>query len=159
MAHEQGVSALISTDTVIPDLRATSKKQVLQELATKAAALTGEDESHILNTLLERERLGTTGIGRGIAIPHAKLETLDDIVGVFARLEEPVDFDSIDDEPVDLIFLLLAPEESAGEHLKILARVSRMLRNENFCENLRSSNGVDAIISLMNHHESAMAAA
>ena len=146
-------SNLITSDCVIPNLRATNKKQVLQELARKAATLTGQSEDAIYEVLAERERLGTTGIGHGIAIPHGKLAGLDRVYGVFARLERPIDFDAIDDQPVDLIFLLLAPANSGSDHLKALAKVSRMLRDRRLCEKVRGSTTCDAIFALMNETE------
>jgi nitrogen PTS system EIIA component len=153
-----GCGGLITSDCVIANLRASNKKQVLQELARKAAKLTGQDEAAIFETLSERERLGTTGIGHGIAIPHGKLPGLDRVYGVFARLERPVDFDAIDDQPVDLIFLLLAPANCGGDHLKALAKVSRMLRDRILCEKMRGSTSCDAIYALMNDTESRNAA-
>ncbi|HLG90533.1 MAG TPA: PTS IIA-like nitrogen regulatory protein PtsN [Alphaproteobacteria bacterium] len=144
---------LITSDCVIANLRAANKKQVLQELARKAASLTGQSEASIYEVLAERERLGTTGIGHGIAIPHGKLPGLDRVYGVFARLERPIDFDAIDDQPVDLIFLLLAPANSGSDHLKALAKVSRMLRDRRLCEKVRGSTTCDAIYALMNETE------
>ncbi len=149
---------LISSDCVLVNLRAGNKKQVLQELARKAAALTGQPEAAIYDVLMERERLGTTGIGHGIAIPHGKLPGLDRVYGVFAKLERPVDFDAIDDQPVDLIFLLLAPANSSADHLKALAKVSRMLRDSRLCEKMRGSSSCEAIYSLMNQTEDRNAA-
>src|SRR5580704_17894413 len=109
------IPKLITSDCVIANLRASNKKQVLQELARKAATLTGQSEDLIFEVLSERERLGTTGIGHGIAIPHGKLPGLDRVYGVFAKLERPVDFDAIDNQPVDLIFLLLAPANGSAD--------------------------------------------
>jgi PTS system nitrogen regulatory IIA component len=149
---------LITSDCVIPNLRAGTKKQVLQELARKAASLTGQPESAIYEVLNERERLGTTGIGHGIAIPHGKLPALDRVYGVFARLERPVDFDAIDDQPVDLIFLLLAPADCGADHLKALAKVSRMLRDRLLCEKVRGSTSCDAIFALVNNTQDRNAA-
>jgi len=144
-----GCADLITSDCVIANLKASNKKQVLQELARKAAKLTGQDEEAIFETLAERERLGTTGIGHGIAIPHGKLAGLDRVYGVFAKLDRPVDFDAIDDQPVDLIFLLLAPANCGADHLKALAKVSRMLRDRILCEKMRGSTSCDAIYALM----------
>ncbi len=144
---------IITADCVIANLRAANKKQILQELARKAATLTGQKEEAIYEVLAERERLGTTGIGHGIAIPHGKLPGLDHVYGVFARLERPVDFDAIDDQPVDLIFLLLAPANSGADHLKALAKVSRLLRDRRLCEKVRGSTTCDAISALMNETE------
>ncbi|MCR9070664.1 MAG: PTS IIA-like nitrogen regulatory protein PtsN [Alphaproteobacteria bacterium] len=142
------ITDLISTDGIIPNLRVTSKKQLLQELARKASALTGVESREVFEVLLERERLGTTGVGHGIAIPHGKLPTLDKLYVVFARLDKPVDFDSIDDEPVDLVVLLLAPEAAGADHLKALARVSRLLRDRTVCTKLRGCESTDAIYAL-----------
>jgi PTS system nitrogen regulatory IIA component len=139
----------IATDCVIPNLRAGNKRQVLQELARKAATITGHNESAIFEVLNERERLGTTGIGHGIAIPHGKLPGLDRVYGLFAKLERPIDFDAIDDQPVDLVFLLLAPANCGADHLKALAKVSRMLRDRMLCEKVRGSSTCDAIYALM----------
>ena len=140
---------LITPKSVIANLRVTSKKQALQELARFAANLTGEQERAIFEVLLERERLGTTGVGAGVAIPHGKLAGLKHLYGVFARLEAPIDFESVDEQPVDLIFLLLAPESAGADHLKALARVSRLLRDREMCEKLRGSDTGDAIYALL----------
>ena len=140
---------LISPDAVIASLRATSKKQALQELARKAADLTGLEERRVFEVLLERERLGTTGVGNGIAIPHGKLPELTRLYGIFARLDKPIDFDSIDDEPVDLIFLLLAPESAGADHLKALARVSRLLRDRTICSKLRGCDTADGLYAVL----------
>ncbi len=143
------IADLLNTESIISSMKVTSKKQTLQELAQRAAELTGLKERLIFDTLLERERLGTTGVGRGIAIPHGKLADLDHLYGLFARLDEPVDFDAIDDQPVDLIFLLLAPESAGADHLKALARVSRLLRDNGTCEKLRGTDDPDAIFALL----------
>lgn len=140
---------MISPDAVIPNLKATSKKQALQELARKAAEVTGIEERAVFDVLLERERLGTTGVGNGIAIPHGKLSGLDRIYALFARAEEPIGFDAIDDQPVDLIFTLLAPEDAGADHLKALAKISRLLREGQFCDKLRGSEKADAIYGLL----------
>ena len=140
---------LIGPDSVIANLKATSKKQALQELATQAAALTGIEGRVIFDTLLERERLGTTGVGQGVAIPHGKLADLDRLVGICARLDHSIDFESVDEQPVDLIFLLLAPEDAGADHLKALARVSRLLREQTVCEKLRGSDRAEAIYALL----------
>ena len=143
------ISDLITPDRVIAHLKASSKKQALQELARRAAPFTGVHERAIFEVLLERERLGTTGVGHGIAIPHGKLPTLDKLYGLFARLDVPIDFDAIDEQPIDLVFLLLAPESAGADHLKALARVSRLLRDRTFCEKLRGSSNSDALYALL----------
>ncbi|MEM7225898.1 MAG: PTS IIA-like nitrogen regulatory protein PtsN [Pseudomonadota bacterium] len=140
---------LISPEGVIAKLRASSKKQALQELAKRAAEVTDQPERAIFEVLIERERLGTTGVGNGIAIPHGKLAGLGRLHGLFARLEKPIDFDAIDEQPVDLICLLLAPETAGADHLKALARVSRLLRDPSVCEKLRGSDNADAIYALL----------
>jgi nitrogen PTS system EIIA component len=149
---------LITPKGIIANLRAGSKKQALQELAKKAAEVTGLHDRAIFDVLLERERLGTTGVGHGIAIPHGKLPNLDKVHGIFARLERPVDFDAIDEQPVDLMFLLLAPEAAGADHLKALARVSRLLRDSAMCGKLRGSESADAIYALLTQHEASHAA-
>lgn len=143
------VSDLLTVESVIADLRVTSKKQALQELSRHAANIAEQQERAIFDVLLERERLGTTGVGDGLAIPHGRLPELERIYGFFARLEKPIDFDSIDDRPVDLIFLLLAPEGAGADHLKALARISRLLRGSSFCEKLRGANNRDALYALL----------
>ena len=143
------IDDLITLEAVIPNLKASNKKQALQELAERAAKIVGIDARHIFDVLLERERLGTTGVGQGVAIPHGKLAQLDRLYGVFARLEHAIDFESIDDQPVDLLFLLLAPEGAGADHLKALAKVSRLLRNKAVCEKLRGSESADAIYALL----------
>lgn len=153
------VSDLTGPKAIIPKLKVASKKQALQELAAFAAGLIDQDERKIFEVLLHRERLGTTGMGQGVAIPHGKIEDLPRLYGIFARLETPVDFDALDDQPVDLIFLLLAPEGAGADHLKALARVSRLLRDKEMCEKLRGSDNADAIFALLSEFESAAFAA
>jgi PTS system nitrogen regulatory IIA component len=133
------LSDLIRPDSVLPSLKAGSKKQVLQALAEKAAALTGLEEKTILEALLQRERLGSTGVGGGVAIPHARLPGIDRIFGMFAHLARPVDFEALDEQPVDLVFLMLAPEAAGADHLKALARIARILRDPGVVARLRAS--------------------
>jgi nitrogen PTS system EIIA component len=140
---------LISPEAVFPSLKAKNKKEALQELAQKAARLTGLDAREVLETLLQRERLGSTGVGRGIAIPHGRIASLPHIVSIFARLEEPINFDALDEEPVSLIFLLLAPEHAGADHLKALARISRLLREPDTIEKLRASKERAALYSVL----------
>lgn len=147
------ITTLISPESVIPNLKVTSKKQALQELAREAATLTGLHERAVFDTLLERERLGTTGVGNGIAIPHGKLPNLGRLYGLFARLERPIDFEAIDEQPVDLIFLLLAPESAGADHLKALARVSRLLRDKGMCEKLRGTDSAEGLYALLAESE------
>jgi PTS system nitrogen regulatory IIA component len=149
---------LISPQGVVAKLRVTSKKQALQDLARRAADITGQPERAIFEVLIERERLGTTGVGNGIAIPHGKLAGLERLYGLFARLENAIDFDAIDEQPVDLICLLLAPESAGADHLKALARVSRLLRDRSVCEKLRGSDNADAIYALLSESATSHAA-
>lgn len=149
---------LISQKGVIATLSANSKKQVLQTLSAHAAQLTGLPERDIFDTLLQRERLGSTGVGRGVAIPHGKLAALNGIAGLFARLEQPVDFDSVDGEPVDLVFTLLAPESAGADHLKALARISRLLRNPAMIEKLRASHDAETLHTLLTRSAASHAA-
>ena len=143
------ITDLLAPEAVIPSLRVHSKKQLLQELASRASGLAGLPERRIFETLFERERLGSTGMGQGIAIPHGRLAGLPRIVGLFARLETPIAYDAIDDQPVDLVFLLLAPEDAGADHLKALARVSRLLRNPVTCEKLRAANKPEVLYALL----------
>ena len=149
---------LISPSGIVAKLKAKSKKQALQELAKKAAALTGQPERAIFEVLIERERLGTTGVGHGIAIPHGKLAGLDRLHTLFARLETPIDFDAIDEQPVDLICVLLAPEAAGADHLKALARVSRLLRDRTICEKLRGTDSAEAIHAVLTESAASHAA-
>ncbi len=143
------INELMTSGEVVANLRATSKKQALQELAKRMADVIGLHERAIFDVLMERERLGTTGVGKGIAIPHGKLPNLDRLYGLFARLEQPVDFQAIDERPVDLIFLLLAPESAGADHLKALAKVSRLLRDSATCEKLRGTDTKDALYAIL----------
>jgi nitrogen PTS system EIIA component len=143
------ISDVLTPAGVIANLRATNKRQALQELARRAAGLTERPERAIFEVLLERERLGTTGIGGGTAIPHGRLADLPRICGLFARLEKPIDFEAIDNQPVDLIFLLLTPAGAGADHLKALARVSRLLRDKAVCEKLRGTDNADALYALL----------
>ncbi len=143
------LSDLIVDNGVLSNLKATSKKQALQVLAAKAAEIFDLEERTVLDLLMERERLGTTGVGNGVAIPHAKVPGVDRPYGLFARLDQTVDFDAIDDQPVDLVFLLLAPEGAGADHLKALARVSRTFRQQPLCEKLRASRDKTAIFALL----------
>jgi len=148
------ITELLDREGVVASMKVSSKKQTLQELAEIAARVTGLKERLIFDTLLERERLGTTGVGHGIAIPHGKLAELDRLHAIFARLDTPVEFDSIDDAPVDLIFLLLAPESAGADHLKALARVSRLLRNDSVCEKLRGTEDPDVLFAVLSETQS-----
>ena len=149
---------LITTESVVANLRATSKKQALQDLSRRTADITGLHERTIFDVLMERERLGTTGVGNGIAIPHGKLANLDRLHGLFARLEQPIDFHAIDERPVDLIFVLLAPETAGADHLKALARISRLLRDQGICDKLRGTDSAEALFAILTESQEDRAA-
>lgn len=153
------LSDLLTPQGVLAHLKVTGKKQLLQELAQRASPICGVADRLIFETLLERERLGTTGVGQGIAIPHGRLAGIEKIHGLFARLAEPVAFDAMDDLPVDLVFVLLAPESAGADHLKALARVSRLLRNPVMCEKLRKAGDTAALFALLTDASSSSQAA
>jgi nitrogen PTS system EIIA component len=136
---------LIEVSAIMPALKTNSKKQLLQLLSEKAAAITGIPEREVFDTILQRERLGSTGVGNGIAIPHGKLAGVKRITGVFARLDQPVDFEALDDQPVDLVFLLLAPEGAGADHLKALSRIARVLRDAETVAKIRGTKDAAAI--------------
>jgi PTS system nitrogen regulatory IIA component len=140
---------LVAPNAVMAALKVNGKKQALQELAARAAELTGQNERAIFEILLQREKLGSTGIGNGIAIPHGKLPKLNKLFGLFARLARPVDFEALDGQPVDLVFLLLAPEGAGADHLKALARVARLLRDPDLARKLRDSRDAEAIYAVL----------
>ncbi|MEM7524779.1 MAG: PTS IIA-like nitrogen regulatory protein PtsN [Pseudomonadota bacterium] len=146
---------IIAPEATLVALNATSKKHLMQELAQRAASAYEMDPRVAFDALLERERLGSTGMGRGVAIPHARIESLDKIVGVFARLSKPVDYDAADGEPVDLVFALFAPEDAGANHLRALARISRCLRDASVCAKLRGADEATAIHTVITTpHES-----
>ena len=130
---------LLSPEAVLPALRVNGKKQALQEMSERAAEVSGLPAREIFDSILQRERLGSTGVGDGIAIPHGKLIKCPRIFGVFARLERPIDFEAMDGQPVDLMFLLIAPESAGADHLKALAMIARVLRNANLASQLRAT--------------------
>ena len=146
------ISDFLQNDAVIT-LRVSSKKQLLQDLAKQAKILTGLNDAKIFEVLLEREKLGSTGLGKGVAIPHGKLSGLSSLQGIFAKLEKPIDFDSVDNSPVDLVFPLLAPEQAGADHLTALARVSRYLRKQDNCEKLRNTDDQDGLYILLTQNE------
>ena len=149
---------LIDVPAIMPALKANSKKQLLQLLSERAATITGIPEREIFDTILQRERLGSTGVGNGIAIPHGKLAHLSSIVGIFARLESPVDFEALDDQPVDLVVLLLAPEGAGADHLKALSRIARVLRDPDMVAKLRATDSASGIYAFLSDGHASNAA-
>ena len=143
-----GLEDLLSPQGVIYNLRAKCKREALHALAERAATLVDRPAADIVGTLLEREQLGSTGVGDGVALPHGKMEDLSKIVGVMARLETPVSFDALDDQPVDLIFMLLAPANATAAHLKALAKVSRLFRDSDARNALRGAESAEALFAI-----------
>jgi nitrogen PTS system EIIA component len=140
---------LVAPNAILPALKVNNKKQVLQELAARASALTGLNERAIFDILMQREKLGSTAIGNGIAIPHGKMPGLTRLFGLFARLDRPVDFEALDNQPVDLIFLLLAPEGAGADHLKALARIARLLRDPTIAHKLRATHDAESLYAVL----------
>ena len=140
---------IIAPNAILPALKVNNKKQAIQELAAHAAKLTGLNERTILEVLQQRERLGSTAVGSGVASPHGKLAKLGGLFGLFARLEKPIDFEALDNQKVDLIFLLLAPEGAGADHLKALAKIARLLRDPEIARKLRESQDADALHAVM----------
>lgn len=149
---------LVIPGAVVVSPKASSKKQLLQLVSVHAGKISGLDERAIYEALWERERLGTTGVGGGIAIPHAKLDKLRTIFGLLIKLDTPVDFDALDEQPVDLVFALLAPESAGAEHLKALARVSRLLRDPLAVAKLRGAANADALYAVLSEYSQSRAA-
>jgi PTS system nitrogen regulatory IIA component len=140
------ITDLVAPEAILPALKVNSK---MQELAARAASLTAQNERSVFEVLLQREKLGTTAVGYGVAIPHGKLPKLEKLFGLFARLERPIDFEAMDGQPVDLVFLLLAPEGAGADHLKALARIARLLRDQDVAKKLRASRDAQAIYSVL----------
>lgn len=152
------LGSILAPGMVAGGLKANSKKQLLQELAALAARGSELDEREIYDALLQRERLGSTGIGNGLAIPHGRFPGLKRLYGVFARLERPVDFEAVDGIPVDLVFVLLAPEEAGADHLQGLARVARLLRTPQVVQALRGTHDSAALYSILTASDASRAA-
>ncbi|MCU0564785.1 MAG: PTS sugar transporter subunit IIA [Desulfobacterales bacterium] len=144
---------VLDEGSVIADLKGRSKPEVLEELAAPVARLANEELRDVVEVLLERERLGSTGIGGGIGIPHGKLKRLDRMVIGFGLSRKGVDFDSLDGEPTRIFFLLMAPESSTGLHLKLLARISRILKNEPFKERLLQAKSAEEIFAIIKEED------
>ena len=152
------LSDILTVDCVDADLHAANKKGLFQQLSVAAGRRTGLEAKAIAAALTEREKLGSTGFGGGVAIPHGRMEGLDRVFGYFARLSVPVDFQSVDDLPVDLVFMILSPPDAGADHLKVLARVSRVLRDRETLAKLRGARSRDAMFALLAGVESLHAA-
>src|ERR1700755_2109605 len=143
------ITDLVAPEAILPALKVNSKKQALQELSAKAAELTGQNERAVFEVLLQREKLGTTAVGYGVAIPHGKLPKLEKMFGLFARLERPIDFEAIGRPQVHFMLLLLAPEGAGADHLKALARVARLLRDQDVANKLRASRDAESLYAVL----------
>lgn len=152
------ISQLLNANAVIARVRLSSKKQALSTLSATAGRLLDLDPAVLLERIMERERLGTTGFGGGCAIPHAKAPGLRHVTGVFASLSDPIDYGALDRSPVDLICLLLAPPDSGADHLQALACMSRLFRNQAQCERLRGAENADALYAVLMAQEQSQAA-
>jgi nitrogen PTS system EIIA component len=150
---------IIDARTILPCLKVQNKKQLLQELAQGIASQVAIDSRLVFETLLQREKLGSTGLGQGIAIPHGRLPSITRVYGLFARLHHPVQFESVDGEPVDLVFALVSPDHAGADHLTALARVSRLLRDSDVVKKLRGTDTVDGLYAILTQHSGATATA
>ncbi len=148
----------LNSQGVISDLRVGDKKTLLTLMAAQASKITGIHERVILDAVIQREKLGSTGVGKGIAIPHARLKDCPRVVGLFAQLHQPIGFDALDDQPVDLVFMLLSPDGAGADHLQALAAISRLLRDSAIAERLRGATSADAILALLTQSQLAVAA-
>lgn len=143
------LSEFLDFEAVRVDLSASNKRQLLNQLAQIAAARLSLDPSAIADSIAERERLGSTGFGGGVAIPHGKLDKLERIYALVIRLAAPIDYKAVDGQPVDLVFLLLSPPNAGAEHLKALAAVSRLVRHGGIVEKLRGARSRDAMAAVL----------
>ena len=151
-------SDVLRPEGVLKDVAAANKKQLFQQLGGVAGDLFAVDPRGVADRLAARERLGSTGFGGGVAIPHARIEGIEAVSGIFVRLNHPLPFDSVDDLPVDLVFALLSPVDAGAAHLKALARVSRRLRDRAFLVKLRGAGSRDALVALFSADEARDAA-
>lgn len=153
------IADLLVPGGVFAAVKARNKKHAFQELSARAAAFVHMPDRRIFELLSEREQLGTTGVGQGIAIPHGRHGEIEKIVGLFARFEPSVEYDAVDGQPVDLVFMLLAPESAGADHLKALARVSRLLRNQAVCAKLRAAANAEELYAILTEPPPAKSAA
>lgn len=143
------ISDILAPQAVFQRVKAPTKKKLITEIAGFAARTAGLDADKVFEALWQREALGSTGMGHGVAIPHARLPKLEKIVGLFAHLEEPIDYEAIDSAPVDLVFALLTPADAGADHLKALAQISRLMRSAAVCEKLRAASDRSQIYALL----------
>ena len=152
------VSDILKPDAVKVINSCTSKKRLFHDLGALADTSYELTSTDVVDALIEREALGPTGVGHGIALPHARMPQVDNVLGLFLRLEKPLNFDSVDRQPVDLIFALLAPEDAGVDHLKALALVSRTMRNDDTCAKLRANSDPATLFALLTEATSSQAA-
>jgi nitrogen PTS system EIIA component len=150
------ISSLLATDRIFTDAEISSKKRLLEFIAEKAAEVLDLTQNNIFNHLLERERLGSTGLGKGFAVPHARLENLTQTLTYFLKLDEPVKYDAVDQIPVDLVFVILIPEASTQEHLQILAKLAKLFSQEEVCKQVREARTADQILNIIQQAESGL---
>lgn len=143
------ISDILSVDCIFDEVKANNKRQFLQELSSKAARFIELDERTLAEAVMERENLGSTGYGRGTAFPHARIEKAKAVKAVFARLSSPIDFNSVDSKPVDLVFMLVSPETDGADHLTALATLSRILKNDDTCEKLRKAKSKEELYAIL----------
>lgn len=143
------LSDIIAVEAIFPSVRAPNKRQLLQDMSSHAAKLTGLDQRTVFDVLLQRERLLSTGLGQGTAVPHGKFTELHRVQGLFAKLAHPIDFKSVDEQPVDLVFMLLSPATASGDHLMALARVSRLFRDPQIAGKLRGTDDAEGLYAIL----------
>ena len=139
----------LSQERIIPNMKSRDKKGVIDELAQAVADTTSAENAEVAKVLLEREQLGSTGIGDGIAIPHGRLSSIDSIIMGFGSSEQGIEYDAIDNNPVNIFFLLLTPENSTGGHLKVLAQISKLLKNKQFKINLSNAKSTQEVLEII----------
>jgi PTS system nitrogen regulatory IIA component len=150
---------IIDARAVLPAVKAQNKKQVLQEISQALGGLVATDQRVVFEILNRREKLGSTGLGQGIAIPHGRLPNITRVYGLFARLATPVDFDSVDGQPVDLVFALVAPDHAGADHLTALARISRLLREPATLAKLRGTDTAEGLYAILTEPAATQSAA
>lgn len=144
---------ILQEEAILDDLKSQTKKGILEELVVPLARITGRDQKDLVRVLMDRERLGSTGIGSGIGIPHGKIKDLESLVLGFGLSRKGVDFEAIDGQPTHIFFILITPENSTGLHLKLLARISRILKNDHFKEKLQNAKSHDEILSIIKEED------
>lgn len=143
------ISDVLSEDMILNEIEADSKRHLLEQISAFVAAQKGLDKNSVFEAVLERENLGSTGYGNGVAFPHARLEGLNEVVTVLALLQRPIDYDALDNAPVDIVAFMISPENSGDDHLRTLAVFSRILKNKDICKEIRAAKSVHDIYRAM----------